>query len=381
MHALIALLMACAVGCTTEARVVSRLEALEADASAPASPPATSDRSPTQPGLRADPERPPGRTLLVDAGGSAQPASSGQTETARDAGPVVAQPCTVNADCDDLNPCTVDSCAGVLGCSIVSAAQGTACGDSTGVQCSAPDTCDGQGNCSPNHAPDGAPCGDDDASACNAADSCDGAGNCEGNLSPPGAPCGNPFNNACTRADACDEAGTCQRNDLPAGTPCGNQAANVCTDPDSCDGGGICQANHNPGATCGTGQCSNVGTCTCTLAPITAVPFQGQWVTGTGGPGIDTSCDPCGAPDQFLLFRAPVAGTYRIQLTGEANPRIAVLPGCAAFGQERTCLDQAGAGLAEILDLNLGALEQVTLVLTDGCNGDGGGGTISITQL
>jgi len=68
-----------------------------------------------------------------------------------------AQTCTVAADCNDHNPCTINACAGGT-CQMTFESPGVACGLPLGNPCTQPDTCDGAGNCDPNDEPDGTPC-------------------------------------------------------------------------------------------------------------------------------------------------------------------------------------------------------------------------------
>lgn len=68
-----------------------------------------------------------------------------------------AQMCTVDADCNDHNPCTINTCAGGT-CQMTFESPGVSCGLPLGNPCTQPDTCDGAGNCDPNDEPDGTPC-------------------------------------------------------------------------------------------------------------------------------------------------------------------------------------------------------------------------------
>jgi hypothetical protein len=82
--------------------------------------------------------------------------------------------------CDDLNPCTVDTCVSGTGCvNDATAANGFPCGDPADTSCDNPDTCLG-GMCQVNHEPDGTTC--DDLSPCTTGDECTG-GVCSGDTS------------------------------------------------------------------------------------------------------------------------------------------------------------------------------------------------------
>jgi hypothetical protein len=80
--------------------------------------------------------------------------------------PLPASPpqCTADAQCDDMNPCTVDTCVAGA-CSNTAALAGTVCGSAP--FCEGPTTCDGQGACM-----NGAPVDVDDGNPCTT-DACD----------------------------------------------------------------------------------------------------------------------------------------------------------------------------------------------------------------
>ncbi|MHC5111994.1 MAG: hypothetical protein ACYTHJ_19195 [Planctomycetota bacterium] len=187
--------------------------------------------------------------------------------------------CSVDADCDDDNLCTTDTCTGgscsntAVDCTgldtdcadgICNPANGkceqqflpsgTTCDD--GVNCTTQDTCDGAGTCGgmtldcsgldnpctigacnestgtcePDFLPSGAAC--DDGSACTSADQCDGAGNCGGKE----VICDN--NDPCLVFTCNDANGNCESTPARAGTACND--GNLCTVNDACDGAGTC---------------------------------------------------------------------------------------------------------------------------------------------
>lgn len=72
--------------------------------------------------------------------------------------------CVVHEDCEDLNPCTADTCQGST-CVHTPGAAGVSCGSGLNDDCTDPDTCDTFGNCQSNHAPNGASC-DGGAGSC-----------------------------------------------------------------------------------------------------------------------------------------------------------------------------------------------------------------------
>ncbi len=65
--------------------------------------------------------------------------------------------CNTDADCNDYNACTFDTCE-VNVCVRTSEPLGTACGSDADTNCTDPDTCDGAGVCLPNAAADGTTC-------------------------------------------------------------------------------------------------------------------------------------------------------------------------------------------------------------------------------
>ncbi len=169
---------------------------------------------------------------------------------------------------DDGNECTEDICNPDGSVDHPPAPPGSPCGDPSSTECDLPDTCDGAGVCEPNPTAWGAPCGDPVDTDCTDPDSCDGAGACLANHEVPGTPCGDPDTTDCTDPDSCDANGTCVPNHRPAGTPCGDPSSTDCDNPDECTGGGACSPNPAPNGTpCDDGVFCNVdeacadGTC------------------------------------------------------------------------------------------------------------------------
>ncbi len=240
--------------------------------------------------------------------------------------------------CDDGDPCTTDACNAKTGCSHVAAADGSSCED--GDACTGPDTCIG-GACKAGgdicQCTKDADC--DDSNACTT-DSCDVAkstcnhtglsGGCDdGDACTVGDTCGNdsgkpaclPGNvtscddgNACTD-DSCDKAKGCVFAAKTDGTSC--------TDGDSCTQGDVCASGScKPGKdTCACGKdldCDDGNACTSTPCdtklgkcatpsnlPDGATCTDGDACTGTDGcsggackAGAKVDCDdgdPCTA--------------------------------------------------------------------------------------
>jgi len=211
--------------------------------------------------------------------------------------------CSDDADCDDGNPCTSDSCQ-QGSCLNQAVAEGTPCDD--GLYCTNPDTCQGgrcsgpgrdctalvdachgaicneqEDSCQAVARPDGTPC--DDSSYCTNPDSCQG-GTCTG----PARDCDDQ--DPCT-ADSCDEvAASCQHVLLPnpgaEGPPghgsCSGGLDEDCDgltdldDPDcyDCQQDGECD-DGNP---CTTDSC-DLGVCTHQPRPDGSNCDDGLWCT------------------------------------------------------------------------------------------------------
>ena len=176
-------------------------------------------------------------------------------------------------DCDDLDPCTADSCDAAAGCLNAAMADGLTCDD--GDACNGSDTCQA-GTCVP-----GSPLACDDGLFCNGTETCDVALGCL-----PGAiPCGDDV--PCT-LDVCDEdVDTC--GTFADDTACDD--GNVCTD-DTCDLvlGCVHATNTipcNDGLACTTGDVCAIGVCSgfedcppgegCDL-PAGQCQRQGLWI-------------------------------------------------------------------------------------------------------
>ena len=196
-------------------------------------------------------------------------------------GQCAADPDATRVDCDDQDPCTVDTCDRATGecthtpvetaccsaddecrdddpCTLTSCVDG-ACVSSR-VACDAGGPCEGEGVCDPATgactyppAADGAPC--DDGDACTQDSRCFG-GACEG---------GEPVE--CPDGGPCTVAGTC------------DPATGECTAPAPADEGAEC----DPGEPCQTGAC-DAGTCVVT-GPVVCPESDDPCVSAA-------TCDP-----------------------------------------------------------------------------------------
>ena len=245
-------------------------------------------------------------------------------------------PCAAGGECNETCNEDNDDCFDPFG---------TACGDPTDDDCTAPDTCDGAGTCEPNDEPASTPC--DDGLFCTETDECDGGGTCVGSgdpcaaggecnetcnednddcFDPFGTACGDPTDDDCTDPDTCDGAGNCQDNHEFATTPCDDGL--FCTETDECDGEGDCVGFDDPcasggecnetcnedtddcfdpfGTACGDGTaddctdpdtCDGAGSCQDNHAPPTTPCDDGLFCTETDecdGAGICVGTgDPC----------------------------------------------------------------------------------------
>lgn len=196
--------------------------------------------------------------------------------------------CESDADCNDANPCTDDTCdTGTLACVFT---PNDANDPDDGLYCNGLETACVNGvivRDPPPNCGDGLACTTD---TCNDdTDSCEHAlqsnkclinGECfaGGALNPAnqcqvcnpflttsgwanvqtGAPCNSPVDTDCDNPDTCDGLGTCLNNFLPPGTPCGNHDVTTCTGADTCNGAGACAPNHAPDGT----ECSDGLNCT-----------------------------------------------------------------------------------------------------------------------
>jgi len=145
-------------------------------------------------------------------------------------------------------------------------------GGTVGEPCSDDDGCLGY-NCVDDVCCDSA-CGDDSPNDCLACSS-SLTGGIDGTCAslPAGSACGNGTSDECTAPDTCNAAGSCMDNDAAAGTPCGDQGF-ACAIDDACDGSGACIDNgfQPPTTVCRTavGLCDVEEMCTGTDAECPA---------------------------------------------------------------------------------------------------------------
>jgi hypothetical protein len=263
-------------------------------------------------------------------------------------------PCASDAECNDSNPCTTDTC-GLEGCSHPAASLGTVCGGAA-ASCRNPDACDGNGSCVPN--PD---------------------------FAPEGTPCGSDVNDACTAPDACNAAGTCLPVNAPNGTAC-------------------------TGGSCTSGACVSGQPVGCPAQVVTEVPLvELPWTTVGGVDLVLTACmsganmveDIANTPDFAVVFTAPSDGMYRFDAAGLAGTdpeggangadRLAdalmtILPGScpSAATTSLGCNDDVSSNSFDSrMTLPLTAGQTVTVYVGEYREAlpGGGSGTLSITRI
>ena len=287
-----------------------------------------------------------------------------------------AEICTTNADCDDGNPCTTDTCNPTTGlCQSTPAPDGTSCDDHnactvgnvcTNGACGTPVVCNDGNACTtdvcnpvtgactstPLACDDGNPCTIDTCSAatggcvftpapagstCNDGDPCTTGDSCvqiPGNPNPvcQGAPkCADA--DPCT-ADACDPAtGACLN------TPIVCDDANPCT-ADSCVGGSCVSTPLGTGTSCDDNDlCTTGGTCqpdpftgapTCTSQPINC--DDGDACTGD-------SCDPTtGGCVHLTLAQSEVPSGFHF--TSASSMTWPTAPGASFYNTYRGTIPQ-----------------------------------------
>lgn len=205
--------------------------------------------------------------------------------------------CQTNADCDDSNACTNDSCQGNGICvNALSFNPATQCCDpATGLiepiddgnECTE-GMCNADGTVTQNPLAQGMICGNTAADTCDAQDTCDGGGSCVDRHAPGGSACGDQADSDCDHPDACDGSGTCSPILEPAGTACGNPDSSDCDSPDTCDGGGACIPNNFTNGIACTDDGNECLQDICSAGVCTHPPLASG--TTCGDP-TDTECD------------------------------------------------------------------------------------------
>jgi photosystem II stability/assembly factor-like uncharacterized protein len=282
--------------------------------------------------------------------------------------------CTTNADCDDGNPCTVDTCNAATGmCTSTQAPDGQACED--GNPCTVGSTCvngacgvavncnDGNpcttdscnaatGGCvnSPVACDDGNPCTTDSCTAasghcvftptvgapCNTGDLCTNGGICS---TTPGNP-----TPSCVGSPKCDDGNSCTADHC-------NPATGACSNPPIlCDDGNPCTADSCQGGTCVSvavsGACDDGNRCTigdtCVLGPAGSV-CQGTAVNCNDSNACTTdSCDP--VTGGCVHASVATADVHQLLFTSHTSMNWSATSGAVHYNTYRGTIPAAGLG-------------------------------------
>ncbi len=188
--------------------------------------------------------------------------------------------CTSDADCDDANACTADTCDPGTGIcqNDGSAMDGSGCDD--GLYCTTGDVC-GSGACGGSPRDCSALDGTCTVGTCN-----ESAGACEADPANEGGACTDD-GDACTD-DVC-QGGSCAH---PFNTsPCDD--GDDCTFSDTCNSGSCTGTSYacDDGLSCTADACDGLGGCTATIAGDACVIGGTCWATGEHNPA--ESCEYC----------------------------------------------------------------------------------------
>lgn len=155
-------------------------------------------------------------------------------------------PCESDANCNDGNTCTVDTCTtpgpttGV--CNYVAAPSATVCRASTGV-CDAEETCGGATTCPADAAaPSNTVCRAS-VGVCDLEETCGGAFTCPADAAAPPATVCRASVGVCDVTEMCGGATTCPADVAAAPTTVCRSAAGVCDVAETCDGATVCPAD------------------------------------------------------------------------------------------------------------------------------------------
>ncbi len=275
------------------------------------------------------------------------------------------KPCESPSHCEDLNPCTVDTCDGGV-CSFA----GTACDD--GNPCTL-DSCDPATGCSSVAVADGLAC-DADESGCTVGDACSAgacipgpAATCDDALSctgdecvstgPTSFDCAHPVATGCLVAGSCVALGTvnpdnaCQVCDaaqpqawspVSDGTSC-NADDDLCTQADSCLAG-ICTAGDAPdcndGLECTADSCASGATdfsCDHAQQPGFCVIAGACIVDGSVHP--ENPCEQCNAAVDPTDWSPIADGTSCDADANGCTQADACLAGACVAGAPPSCDD------------------------------------------
>jgi len=263
--------------------------------------------------------------------------------------------CSSAADCDDGNPCTIDSCNASAGTCAHVADPGAACDN--GFFCDGDETCNSLGFCQTTSARD---CDDDvsctiddcdelidecthdprnslcsDGQFCNGVETCDAVNGCQAGTPPKCSDCVQ-----CT-VDTCNE--TMDRCDhLPSNAACND--GKFCNGVETCDLVNGCQAGAPPdcndGVGCTVDSC-NESTDTCDHTPNDTACSDCKFCNGVETCDVANDCQPGTPPD----CSDDVGCT--IDSCNEAADRCDHLPSNGACNDGRFC---NGVEICDVID-------------------------------
>lgn len=208
--------------------------------------------------------------------------------------------CTTNAECDDGNSCTIDTCNVLSGICVRAPNTGQACSD--GLYCNGDEICNDLGFCEPDTARDcndGIACTVDscdeltdscindprsslcsDDQHCNGAEICNPLAGCEAGAPPD---CNDDV--SCT-SDSCNEA-TDSCDNVPSNAACND--GQYCNGVETCDALNGCEAGAVPD--CNDGVSCTADSCNEATDSCDNVPNDGACSDGAFCNGAET-CDP-----------------------------------------------------------------------------------------
>ncbi len=306
--------------------------------------------------------------------------------------------CTVDADCDDSNGCTTDTCVIAADategeCDSVAACEDDLCVDDACVEClddagcDNADVCDGSETCVAGACTDGTALDCDDADLCTD-DACDATDGCSNTAvaCADGETCVDGGCVLVCAADAdCDDSDLCT-TDTCVDTACSNVAVDcnddvACTD-DSCDGTtGACLNADNCAA--GTECDAATGTCVTAVCTVDADCDNGTFCDGTETCDVATgSCvdgtRPCNDADGVGCTDATATESCA---EGDAAAVCTACPSVTldfTLGQDNLTGTSGDDDFLAALEFNTGSGTQIATIQTgDSANGLAGTDTLT----
>ena len=242
--------------------------------------------------------------------------------------------CTTNAQCDDQNTCTTDSCTIATGACVhannaLSCTDGNSCTQNdvcsagacvpgAAVVCGALDGCHAVGVCNPMSGVCSQPA-KADGTACTDANACTQTDTCQAGVCTGASPVMCPPPDACHTAGTCNMAtGMCSNPAKANGTACNDSDA--CTQADSCQAG-VC-TGANPVVCSASDDCHAIGVCDTTTG-VCSIPAKADGSACDDGNGC-TQTDVCKAGACFGQAPVVCAAVGDCQIAGVCDPSTGV---------------------------------------------------------